>query len=240
MVVDGGNDNQINKITLRLGLLLFLGLVFFAFFVFNLDKHLSFETLRDYRLVLKAYVDEHTIIAPIFFIIVYFMVVVFSLPGGFVMTVTAGFLFDPIMGAIYAIVGATLGASALFLISRITMGEFLRARAKSWINKLQVGFQRHAFSYLLILRLVPIFPFFIVNLVPGFLGVPFFTYISATFLGLIPASFVFASFGAGLDDLFDLGTQFGIKEAITPEMLLALMGLVVLVLSPFIYRFLGK
>ena len=105
-----------------------------------------------------------------------------------------------------------------------------------WLGRLESGFQRNAFNYLLVLRLIPLFPFFVVNLVPAFLGVRLATYVAATFIGIIPATFVFSSVGAGLDSLFDSGREFSAAGILTPEIILALAGLAVLALLPVAYR----
>ena len=170
------------------------------------------------------------------FMVLYAAAVAFSLPGGLVMTITGGFLFGNIFGTSYVVVAATIGATGIFLVARTALGEPLRARAGPWLGRLEAGFQRNAFSYLLVLRLIPLFPFFIVNIVPAFLGIPLATYIVATFFGIIPATFVFSSVGAGLDSLFESGEDFSAAGILTPEIILALAGLAVLALLPVVYQ----
>ncbi len=96
---------------------------------------------------------------------------------------------------------ATAGATIVFLIARTAVGETFSARAGPWLAKLSDGFKEEALSYMLFLRLVPAFPFWFVNIAPAVLGVPFRTYVIGTFLGIIPATFAFASAGAGLDSV---------------------------------------
>ena len=158
-------------------------------------------------------------------------------PGGLVLTVTAGFLFGTLGGGLTAVVGATLGAVAVFLIARTALGEPLRARAGPWLGRMEAGFRENALSYLLVLRLVPIFPFWLVNLVPAFLGVPLATYALGTFLGIMPATFVFASVGSGLGAVFDRGEEPDLGLVFEPRVLLPLLGLAVLALPyPPLYK----
>lgn len=228
--------SRTGKFGLRLALVALLAAGFVAFFALGLDEYLSFEALREHRVTLQAQVHEYTVLAPAIFMALYAAAIAFSLPGGLVMTITGGFLFGNIAGTAYVVVAATFGASIIFMIARTALGEPLRARAGPWLGRFEAGFQRNAFSYLLILRLIPVFPFFVVNLVPAFLGVRLPTYAAATFLGIIPATFVYSSVGTGLDSLFDSGEEFTAAGILTPEIILALVGLAVLALLPVAYR----
>ena len=209
---------------------------FIAFFASGLDDYVTFESLREHRAWLQTQVHDYAMLAPAMFMVLYAAAVAFSLPGGLVMTITGGFLFGNIFGTSYVVVAATIGATGIFLVARTALGEPLRARAGPWLGRLEAGFQRNAFSYLLVLRLIPLFPFFIVNIVPVFLGIPLATYIVATFFGIIPATFVFSSVGAGLDSLFESGEDFSAAGILTPEIILALAGLAVLALLPVVYQ----
>ena len=119
-------------------------------------------------------------------------VVALSLPGGAVLTLAGGFLFGWFIGGVASIIGATIGATIVFLIARSTIGDALAARAGPFLSRFRQGFQQDAFSYLLFLRLVPIFPFWLVNLAPGLLGVGFGTYVATTLLGIVPGTFAYS------------------------------------------------
>jgi uncharacterized membrane protein YdjX (TVP38/TMEM64 family) len=118
-----------------------------------------------------------------------------------VLTVAGGLMFGWLLGSLASIVGATIGATIVFLIARTALGEGFNARAAPWLAKLKSGFNQDAFSYLLFLRLVPAFPFWFVNIAPAVLGVPLRTYVVTTFLGIIPGSLALAAAGAGLDSV---------------------------------------
>jgi uncharacterized membrane protein YdjX (TVP38/TMEM64 family) len=211
-----------------------LGLV--MFFVFDLGRFLSFETLRQNRVVLLNWVDTYGIVAALIYMLIYAVAIAFSLPGGAVLTITGGFLFGSIWGTFCVIIAATAGATGLFLIAKTSFGDALRAKAGPALQKMQQGFQEGALSYLLVLRLVPIFPFFLVNLVPAFLGVSLRVYVLGTFIGIIPGTFVFATVGAGLGSVFDQGEAFSAAGILTPQIITALAGLAVLALIPVVYK----
>lgn len=161
-------------------------------------EYLSFKTIGLNYEALKAFIAENFIVAIFAYVMLYIFVVALSLPGGLVMTLSGGLLFGWLASAIATVFGATIGATVLFLIAKTSFGESLAARAGPWLGKLRAGFQENALSYLLFLRLVPAFPFFVVNLAPALLGVPLRTYVLGTFFGIIPGTTAFSVLGAGL------------------------------------------
>ena len=208
----------------------------FAYFQFDLGHYLSFELLREHRFTLLEWVSAHFLLAPLVYIVIYIVVVAFSLPGGAVMTVSGGFLFGALFGTLYTVLGATVGATLLFLIARTSLGDALKQRAGPWLARMQDGFNENAMSYLLVLRLIPIFPFWLVNLAPAFLGVQLRTYFTATVIGIVPGTFVFSLVGAGLGSVFDSGEAFTLQGVLTPEIIAALAGLALLSLLPVVYK----
>ncbi len=206
------------------------------FFASGLHEYLSFEQLREHRLTLNAWVTDYPALSALAYVFIYIVVVAFSLPGGTIMTLAGGFLFGAVWGGLYTVVGATLGATAIFLIAKTSLGDALLAKAGKSIQSMKAGFQDNALSYMFVLRLVPLFPFFIVNLAPAFLGVPLRTYVIATFFGIMPATFVFSLAGSGLGKVFEQGENFSIAGILTPEMMGALVGLALLSLVPVFYK----
>ncbi len=213
-----------------------LGLGILAFFAFRLDEYLTFESLREHRMLLQGFISDHMILAPVVFIIVYTAVTAFSLPVGAVMTIAGGFLFGTASGTAFVVLSATLGAVTIFMAAKTALGEPLRAKAGPWLQKFETGFQKNAFNYLLVLRLIPLFPFFVVNLVPAFLGVRLRTYAAATFIGIIPGTFVYAWVGTSLGSIFASGGEFSPAGILTPEVVIALVGLAVLSFLPAAYK----
>ncbi len=166
-------------------------------------RYLSLEFVAKNRDVLQEYVSANYLAAILAYMGIYVAAVALSLPGGALLTITGGFLFGLVVGGPATVVAATTGATVLFLIAKSSLGETLSAKAGPFLDKLASGFRENALSYLLFLRLVPAFPFWLVNLAPALLGVRLSTYVTGTFLGIIPGTFVFASLGSGLDRIIE-------------------------------------
>ena len=213
-----------------------LGAGVVAFFALGLDRYLTFDELRRNREALTGFVAAMPVLSVALFVLVYTVAVSLSVPGAVVLTLAGGFLFGIWEGTAAVVIGATAGATVLFLAARFVLGDVLRAKAGPWLSKMEAGFNEDALSYLLVLRLIPAFPFFIVNLVPAFLGVSLRTFVIATFLGIIPGTFVFASIGAGLGSIFDSAQELSLKGALTPQVITALVGLALLSLLPVVYK----
>ena len=219
--------------------LLPLGLIIIAIAVVYLTgthEYLSFEALAENREELAEFVSENKILAVTIYMALYAIAVALSLPGGAVLTITGGFLFGLVVGTISTVISATIGAIAIFLAARTALGNSLKHKVGPWMGKLEDGFRDNALSYMLVLRLVPIFPFWLVNLVPAFLNVPLRTYALGTFFGIIPGSFVFISIGNGLGAVFDRGEVRDMGIIFNPEILLPILGLSALALIPVIYK----
>ncbi len=207
-----------------------------AFFASGADHYLMLQTLHDNRMDLVAFVHEYGVLAVLVFLGVYTAATALAIPGSLVLTIAGGFLFGTWWGTVWVVIGATAGATLLFLAARTTLGDALRTRAGPLFKKMAAGFGANAFSYLLSLRLLPVFPFFIVNVVPAFVGVRLRTFVLATVLGIIPGSFVFASVGAGLGSVFEMMMEPTLASAITPEIIIALISLAVLALAPIAWK----
>ena len=220
----------------RFAPLLAIAAAIFAAYASGLGDYLSFDRLRDNRQLLIGLVESHAVLMVLGFILIYAAATAISLPGGGLLSITGGFLFGSIAGTVWIVIGATIGAVGIFLVAKTALGDALRGKAGPWLKKMEEGFKDNAFSYLLVLRLIPAFPFFVVNLVPAFLGVGLRTFATATFIGIIPGAFVFASVGAGLGSVFDQGGSFSASAALTPQVINALVGLAILALVPVAYK----
>ncbi|MEQ1755920.1 MAG: TVP38/TMEM64 family protein [Micropepsaceae bacterium] len=207
-----------------------------AFFALGLNRYLTLDVLKDNREVLSTWVLAHRIEAVIYFVIIYAFVVAFSLPIASLFTITGGLLFGTIFGTMWVVIGATIGATFTFLAAKAAIGDALRQRLGQRFKAMEDGLRTNAFSYLLVLRLVPLFPFWLVNLAPAFFGVRARTYVAATLIGIIPGSFVYASVGAGLNALFDAGQRPDFSIILQPQFILPIVGLAALALVPVVYR----
>jgi uncharacterized membrane protein YdjX (TVP38/TMEM64 family) len=205
-------------------------------FIFDLDRFLSFQALKEHRDFLRQWTSDNRVLAAAVFIAGYCVMVALSVPGAVWATLAGGFVFGTAVGGIYVITGATLGATAIFLIARYALADMLRRKAGTAIRKMEAGFNENALSYMFVLRLVPLFPFWLVNLVPAFLGVPLRAYVIGTFLGIMPGSLVYVSVGAGLGSVFEQGGSPDLGIIFTPEVLLPILGLAALSLVPVFYK----
>ena len=176
-----------------------------------LRDDLSFETLARHREELLAFRDAHYLWAVLAFLGAYVIIVALSLPGGTVATLTGGFLFGLFPGVLYNVLGAGTGAILVFLAARSSFGEALArklAAAGGTAGRLQARLRENEWSVLFLMRLVPLVPFFVVNLIPAFVGTSLFRFAVSTFLGIIPGALVFTSVGSGLGAVFARGGDF--------------------------------
>ncbi|HLS68551.1 MAG TPA: TVP38/TMEM64 family protein [Kiloniellales bacterium] len=185
---------------------------------------------------LLAYVQDQPVPAATAYLLTYSLAVALSLPVASLMTMAGGYLFGILPGTLLAVFGATAGATGLFLAARGLSITGMRARAGGRLERLQQGFERGAFNYLLALRLVPLFPFWLVNLAAAIMGVPLGRYLAATLLGMLPSSLIFAATGAGLGSLLDASEEQTASRLLEPALLLPLLGLALLALLPLLYR----
>ena len=210
------------------GIIFLLGIG--AFIFFDLGQYLSLDSLKANRDLLLNYTESHYAIAVGTFILIYILQTTFSLPGGAILTLTGGFLFGSLMGTLFVNIGATIGATLAFLAARYMLRDWVERKFGDRLDTIQAGFAQNAFSYLMTLRLIPAFPFFLVNLVSGLTRVNLGTYVLATSLGIIPGSFVFAFAGR------QLGSINSLSEIASPPVLLAFSLLGLLALMPIAYR----
>jgi len=220
----------------RWGLAAVLVAGFAAFFAFDLGRYVSLAELARNCESLEAWVDHNPILSRGSYAVAYFVAIAFSLPVGLVLTVGGGMVFGLLEGTVMTVLAATAGALAVFLAARSAIGDALRRRAGPFAARLEEGFRADALSYLLVLRLVPLFPFWLVNIVPALLGVPVRTYLIGTLVGIIPGTFVFVSVGNGLETIIDAGRIPGLEIFLEPSVLIPIAGLSALALVPVVYK----
>ena len=207
-----------------------------AAFYFDVGRYFSLEMIQENRDRLTAFVDQRTALSALLFVIVYAVAVAVSIPGASFLTLLGGFLFGTWFGGSLVVLAATVGAMIIFTIAKTALGQSLQQRIGSSFARIQEGFQQDGASYMLVLRLVPIFPFWIVNIVPALLGVSTRVFALATLFGIMPASFVYASLGSGLGMILDKGEQPDLGLILEPRIILPLIGLALLAMVPVVYR----
>jgi uncharacterized membrane protein YdjX (TVP38/TMEM64 family) len=214
--------------------LLIIGLA--LFFYFKLYRYLSFTQLKAHRDWLLQWTKTHYALAVLAYFVIYIVAVAISIPGAIFLTLTGGFLFGILFGTLYTVIAATLGATLLFISVKTAFGTWFANKANTWVSRMQQGFQKNAFYYLLFLRLIPLFPFWAVNIVPALLNMRLRSFILATFIGIIPGSLVYVALGNGLQDLFATNQTPNLSIIFKPTILLPILALAVLSLVPILYK----
>ncbi len=202
--------------------------IYIALRMAGVNEFLSLDTLHVHRASLVAWVDSHELLAMAAYVLLYVGVVAFSLPGGVYLTLAGGFLFGAVVGATLAVISATAGATIVFLFAKNLFGDRIVDRLAAQHPELVRGVRENAWSYLLVLRFIPLFPFFLVNLVAPLAGVGLSTYAFTTLVGILPGTAIYALAGAGLGSVLDRGGAISINSVLTPEVLASLVGLAVL------------
>lgn len=204
-----------------------------------LRPYLSFDMLAAHHEALAGFVAGHAGAAALVFILAYVAIVAFSLPGATIATLTGGFLFGLIPGVLYNIAGATVGAVLIFLAARMGLGERLAARidaSQGAVHRLKQGIDDNQWSVLFLMRLVPVVPFFVANVVPALLNVPLNRFLVTTALGIVPGAVVYTAVGAGLGEVIAAGERPDLGVIFEPHILWPLLGLCVLAALPMLVK----
>lgn len=204
-----------------------------------LGDHASFDTLARHREELLAFRDTHFALAAAVFVLVYFVIVALSLPGGTLSTLTGGFLFGLFPGALFSVLAAGTGAICVFLAARFGIGSAVSEKIATrggLAARLQTGLQENEWSVLFLMRLVPAVPFVLANLLPAFVGTSLTRFAVTTYLGIIPGAIVFTSVGAGLGEVFDRGEVPDLGILLTPPVLGPILGLAALAALPMVLK----
>jgi uncharacterized membrane protein YdjX (TVP38/TMEM64 family) len=219
----------------RLWPLLPLAAALILFFAFDVQRYVSLEGLRQNQASWRAFVQDHYAIAALVFVGIYTATVVCAIPVGLWLSLIGGFLFGAAVVVPLVLVSATSGATLMFLVARSSFGSLMEAKAGGWLARLEAGFRREQWSYMFFLRLVPIFPFAVVTIVPALIGVDLLCFVVATFFGLMPVTLIFALTGASIGDVLDTGS-FSLDSVLSPQLIAALVGLGVVAILPALLR----
>ncbi|WP_051213322.1 TVP38/TMEM64 family protein [Maritalea myrionectae] len=243
-----------NKISLakRWLPLALLVLIIAALYFTGTYKWLSVEALVQNYTRMSQFVADYLLFAVLIYMAFYVVAVALSFPAAWVLTVSGGLLLGWWIAGLATIVAATMGASILFFIAKTSLGEHMRQNAKGYVQRMRDGFQKDAVNYMLFLRLTPVFPFTLVNIVPGILGVPFSIFFWTTLVGIAPGTFAYAYAGEGLDSIVraqadayeacmaagnaTCGISLKVGNIITTDLLIALGALGLASLIPIIIK----
>ncbi|MGV6800300.1 MAG: TVP38/TMEM64 family protein [bacterium] len=217
--------------------LLVVAVLAIAFFASGAQNYLNFEALEKNQEALQTWVARSFLIAILIYTAIYALSAAIPFfPGSSLLTIVGGFLFGQWAGTAAVVLGATIGSSLLFLAAKGIFGEALSNKAGGFVGKMEQGFREDELSYMFVLRLVPLFPFFAVNIAAGLLDVKFRNYFIGTLFGIIPGSFVFVSIGNAIGATFSAGDLSLQGILLQPPVLMSIIGLTILSLIPVIYK----
>lgn len=218
------------KYILRFSPLIILISAIIVAYKFGLHNYISLESVQAQKEQFQLIIDNHPILAPLGFVGLYAGAVALSLPIATLLTLLGGFLFGLIQGTLLVVTGATIGATIIFLIAKTSLGRTLREKSGKFYKKIESNMKENAVGYLLFMRLVPIFPFVAVNVIPALFNIPLRTFILTTFFGIIPGTAVFVYFGQ------QLGSIEAASDLISPQVLSAFILLGIFTLIPSFYK----
>ncbi|PCH99434.1 MAG: TVP38/TMEM64 family protein [Alphaproteobacteria bacterium] len=210
--------------------LIIIGLLVTGFWLSGLGQYTTLENFQTHKSDLLAYVADHHIQSLVIFGLVYITATALSLPIASLLTFIGGFLFGVVYGSAIVAICATIGATIIFKVAQSSIGTALRSKAGGLYKRVEKDMETNAFSYLLFLRLVPLFPFFLINILPALFNVRTSTYIITTFIGILPGTIVYVNVGR------QLGTIENPADLISPHMILAISLLGVFALVPMLYQ----
>ena len=211
-------------------------------------EQFSLSSLVRNREALAGFVEDNYLLAAAGFFLLYAALVAVSFPGASLLTIAGGLMFGGVAGGAISVLAATVGACVIFLIARTSFGDFLKDRAGPFVSRMVKGFEEDAFLYLLTIRFTPVFPFWVVNIVPALLNMRLVPYAAATFLGIIPGGLAYAYIGAGLGSVVAAqeeanpgcaaqGTcSIDPSSLVTTEIIIAMVGLAIISILPVIWR----
>jgi uncharacterized membrane protein YdjX (TVP38/TMEM64 family) len=200
--------------------------VIVAIRITGVHRYLTFENLQTQKDILHSFVEGNFLLAVIIFILIYAVSVAFSIPGATILTLAGGLVFGTIPGAIFVNVGATAGAIGVFIFARYLLGAKLQEKYAEKLAKFNRELEINGYSYLLTLRFIPLFPFWMINLFAGLTKIPLRTYAWTTALGILPGSLVYTYTGNQLNTINSL------KDIFSWNILMAFVLLGLLALFP--------
>lgn len=211
-----------------------------ALYFSGITSYLSFEAFQIYHQNLKKMVTMHPAWVPIIFCLIYILFTALSMPGAVFLSLLGGYLFQQPFSTLYVVFSATCGATLIFLAARTALEDFLRKKAGPFIKNMEKGFQENAVGYLLFLRFVPLFPFWLVNIAAAFFNVRLITFIWTTLIGILPGAIVFTLAGAGLEKILDSMEPFSLQTIFNTQIKIALILLGIIALTPIIVKKMRK
>lgn len=210
--------------------------VIFLFFYFELYQYLTLDALKQHHQALISWVEHHYLTAVLLYISMNILVAAAAIPCGIFFTISSGMIFGTFLGAIYTMIGVSIGGVIIFLAVKLAFAEWFKVKAAKWLDKIEYRLEENAFKYVLYLRLIPVLPFSIVNIIAALLNISLPIYFSATILGIIPVTLIYTSLGHNLEELFYLHNHEYLTYAAKPAVVLPMVLLFILSMVPTILK----
>lgn len=210
-----------------------------AVFASGVGRYLNLEALQTHEATLRGFVTDNLALALLAFMAAYALATAVSFPGAVILTLAGGYLFGTWIGGTATVIGATLGSVMVFYVVQTSLGAALRAKAEAdggTLKKVIDGVGQGAFGYILTLRLIPLAPFWLVNVAAALAHAPLRAYALATFIGIMPATFIYSGIGAGIGALVARGETPDLGVIFEPRVLLPLVALGLLSLGTTLYQ----
>lgn len=231
--------NMGNKIKKLIPIVVIIALIA-SYYIFDLGQYVTFEKLKAQHAQMQKFTSEHYTLASLIAIVTYIVTVSLSLPIAGLLTIFIGYLFPIPLSTLLVVVGATIGATIIFLAARSASSALFYERVKPFLRKIEPNMRENAAGYLITMRLIPLIPFWLLNLAPAFLNVPLRTFVWTTFVGIIPGSYVYTQAGSGLASVFEESDHFSFGAVFTTEVIWAFALLILFSLIPTIYKLIQK
>jgi len=200
----------------------------------GIDDYITFENFKKNRDVLQAFVNNHYTLSVVGYIIIYISTG-FFVPGAIPLTVIGGFLFGVLLGTVYVCIGATLGATLAFFSARHLIGNWIQKKYSNQLRRFNEEIEKNGHYYLLTLRIIPIFPFFLVNFFAGLTNIPYKVFLWTLLITALPGTVIYAFAGQ------QIGGIESVKDIYSPNVWIAFLLLIIFSIALLVYRYIkGK
>jgi uncharacterized membrane protein YdjX (TVP38/TMEM64 family) len=207
-----------------------------ALLIFSFSEHWNIKDYIQLHQQIQLFHNQHPVSTPLIFMGIYILCTLLSIPGIFLLSLLAGYLFVQPYSTLYVLIASTAGSCLLFVMTRSALSYLLYKIPEKHLKRMESGFQKHAANYLLCLRLIPLFPFWVVNVAGAFFNVSFYTFFWTTVVGMIPSVYFFTQSGEGLEVLLQSQDPFNLVTFFNSQLGWGLAGLALLSVIPLFFK----
>ena len=229
--------SKLSKLAIHpLAIILFFISVLVSYKFFGMEEYFSFNFVRQSYFFIMSGIEDNLYLVILLYMIFYIFVTTLSIPVATYLTIIGGLAFGPYKGTLIVLVSATIGATFIFIMFRYASNYFSKKINNKYLENIKEGFNRNPFNYLLLLRLLPIFPFFLVNIISAVMNISSKKYIAATFIGMIPMTFFYCSLGSNAGLFIDKNEFFNFDFLISINFIIPFAGIILLLFLSYLYK----